>query len=422
MHGDCRKTGLLGKVLGAASDQVMLSIVNLAVSVALIRLGTKADYGLYTLMLGAIYFLQGIQNALLISPFATRLGVLEKDRSSDAYKALYWGQLVFISIASVSGVVCTYIAIHYFRLDGKGALPLVFGVALAGWLMRDWSRSVQYACGNVRRALVGNAVYSVALMTSVCYGLFSSSLELPVVFAAIGAGGVLSAVRCLINIPSPRGSMGEIKEFWLLARWALFGVLLTWINSNFYPYLVAEKFGLNMVGELNAARLFLMPFGVLVPAWGSLFRPIVIRWFSESRIFDIRRIIYSSVICGSTGVVGYGLVLFAFYDEVAFLAGSEYGGLGELILCWSFYYLFFVIRNILQTIMFVDESGYRRLAQNSFFAFLGFLPAMYLGLHFGVAGIVIALGCIEALQAFSVFIMARKYLSDSPERVAAATI
>lgn len=413
MFGDYLKRGLLRKVLGAASDQVMLSLVNFAVSLALIRLGTKADYGLYVLLLGAIYFAQGIQNALLMSPFATRSGMVEKDRSADAYGAVYWGQLGFVSIACIVGVVGAYIAIHYSKLGGKGILPLFFGAALTGWLLREWSRSIQYAYGNLRRALVSNGVYSFALMASVCYGLFLSSLELATVFAAIGLGGFLSAVGCLIETPSRRGSLRELKEFWLLARWALFGVFLTWINSNFYPYLVAEEFGLDAVGELNAARLFLMPFVVLVPAWGSLFRPIVIRWFSENRIHDIRRVIYLSILCGSIGVVGHGAFLFAFYDEFAFLVGAEYGGLGSLILAWSFYYLFFVIRNILQAVMFVDEPGYRKLAQNSWFAFLGFLPAMYLGLRFGVAGVVVALGCIEALQTFSIFIFAKEYLSES---------
>lgn len=414
------KRGLLPKVLGAASDQVLLSFVNFAVSLALIRHGTKADYGLYVLLLGAMYLAQGVQNAMLISPFSTRCGGFDKD-SSDANKAVYWGQIGFVSICSVIGVVGAYIMMHSSKFDSVGLLPLSFGAALAGWLLREWSRSINYAHGNVGKALWGNAAYSGVLALGVLLGVLNSSLELSCVFFSVAVGGFVSAIGCLRNVPTRSGVVLELREFWLFARWAVFGVVLAWINSNLYPYLVAEKFGLDAVGELNAARLFLMPFVVLVPAWGSLFRPIVIRWFSDGKICEIRRLILLSIIYGSIAVSCYGVSLFVFYDELSFILGAGYEGLGGLVLVWSIYYLCFIVRNILQAVMFVDEPGYRKLAKNSWFAFFLFIPSMYFGLNFGLSGVVIALGCIEAMQAISVFVLARRYLSGISDSVARVT-
>jgi O-antigen/teichoic acid export membrane protein len=406
------KRNWLKKLFGAATDQALLSLASLAMSLAFIRFGSKTEYGLFVLLLTPIYLAQGLQNALFLSPYVTRVAGGHSANRQVSVSFLVWGQGAFLALVALLSGVALY---FYFAWSGQGSsFKIVFAVSfgVVGALLREAVRSFQYSSGNVAGALRGNFLYSFVLFTFLAWCLADKKISLIGAFAAMGLGGVMALSIKGFSV-TPLVKFGEeMKHFWMLGRWAVVGVVLTWVNSNFYPFVLAQEYGLDVVGEVNAARLFWMPLVLVLPAWSNLFRPILSRLFAEEKFADIKRLLRRSTLIGSLGLILFGLSVSLLYPYIGWLLGNSYQGIGALIGGWCFYYLFFFMRTVIQAVLMIDQAGYRQLSKISMAMFVLLWPLLFIGALFGPLGVVLALGALECLQWIFVRKHALRYLNN----------
>lgn len=406
------KKNWLKKLFGAATDQALLSLANLAISLAFIRFGSKTEYGLYVLLLTPIYLAQGLQNALFLSPYVTRVaGGLSSNRQV-SISFLVWGQCAFLAVVALISGIGLY---FYFALsDQESSYKMVAAVSfgIVGALLREAVRSFQYASGNVAGALRGNFLYSLVLFAFLAWCFVDKQISLIGAFAAMGMGGVMALAIRGLSVTPVIDVLEEMKHFWTLGRWAVVGVVLTWVNSNFYPFVLAREYGLDVVGEVNAARLFWMPLVLVLPAWSNLFRPILSRLFAEKNIAEIKRLITRSTLIGGLGLILFGLSISLLYPYIAWLLGNSYQGIGPLIGVWCIYYLFFFMRTVTQAVLMIDQAGYRHLSKVSTVMFVLLWPLLFGGAMFGPLGVVLALGLLECIQWIFVRKQALRYLNN----------
>lgn len=402
------KKNWLKKLFGAATDQALLSLANLAISLAFIRYGSKSEYGLYVLLLTPIYLAQGLQNALFLSPYVTRVAGGQSTNRQDSISFLVWGQFAFLALVAVISGLGLY---FYFVLsDQETSYKMVAAVSfgIVGALLREAVRSYQYSSGNVGGALRGNFLYSLVLFAFLAWCFVEKQISLIGAFAAMGLGGVMALAIRGFSFTPMCNVLVEMKHFWSLGRWAVIGVVLTWVNSNSYPFVLAKEYGLEVVGEVNAARLFWMPLVLILPAWSNLFRPIFSRLFSEKKIAEIQHLITRSTLIGGLLLIVFGLSVSILYPYISWLLGNSYQSIGPLIGVWCFYYLFFFMRTVNQAVLMIDQAGYRQLSKISTVMFILLWPLLFGGAMFGPLGVVLALGLLEFVQWWLV----RKYSSN----------
>jgi O-antigen/teichoic acid export membrane protein len=394
----------------AALDQAWLSAINFGISIAFIRYGEKAEYGLYVLLLSPIYLIQGIQNAVFLSPFVTLYPQRPSSGKSSAIQYLVWGQLVFVGLAATLGflVLLGYQWAMASPLDVP--MAIAFSAAIAGALAREASRSFQYVHGRAGWALAGDLLYGTVIISAIALLISKGSISAMAILAIIGVAGILPLIRSAFG--SARASFAlpaaERTAFWACGRWAVIGVGVTWVNLSMYPYIAAASFGVTSVAEINAARLFMMPLVLGLPAWSNMLRPKFSNWFAEKQLSRMRDVSIKSALLGCALVLIYIGVVVAAYPWLERLLGPAYAGILPLVIAWSVFFLVTTIRTVLMATLMVNEAGYKSLTQFSFIALLVFMPAMAVASRFTAVWIIGALILTELIQ---VLVVARQALT-----------
>ncbi len=393
------KNEKLVTAFAALIDQAWLSLLNFAVSLAFIRAAPKEEYGLYILLLTPVFLIQGVQNALFLSPQATILpaSALEKKTTVRATSSAL--QAGFGLISGVLGVVVLliyqYVTLQMFDL----MLALAFGFGTVGALAREGIRASQYVEGMATRALFGDLIYGFLLMA--CIALFMAGDEVTArnVLAAMGLAGVLPLARMALVKTGLKIDRGVWKEFWACGRWALPAVLVTWLNFNSYSYVVAAVLGAALVADISAARLFLMPVGLTITAWSNLARPKISAMHARRDFSAIRRLSLNSITVGITALAGYMLIIMLAYPWLESLLGKNYSGLLPLTLAWAVFFFMNLPRCVLMATLMTTPSGYRELHHFSWLALMLLIPGLTIFSPHGATWVIGVLCAVELLQA-----------------------
>ena len=384
----------------AAMDQAWLSGLNFAISLVFIRYGEKADYGLYVILTSAVLLFQGVQNALLASPFATIYPQCDEVDRPRTVSSLVSGQCVLILF---SACLCALGVLAYDAWNGRYGefkLPIAIALMVVGALAREATRAYRYCIGEAGQALAGDVVYGVVIIAGLTLMLVSGNLRLVEVLLVIGVAGVVPLIGRALSRERLALSCGTLfhAQFWRCGRWALVGVVASWFSLSFYPFVAGAAFGVSAAADLNAARLFLMPVMLAIPVWSNLMRPRFSRWFHESRHDVMRRVSRLSIISITAALTLYFALMAAGYPWLEGLLGEKYRHLGALVGAWSLVVLLSAVRGMLMANLMVDEAGYRFLSRVSMIGIAVFLPAIFAAAYARPLAIIYALAVVEALQ------------------------
>lgn len=389
-------------------DQAWLSVLNLAISVAFIRYATKHEFGVYLLLMTPLYLVQGVQNALLLSPIATVLPATQKEERSSVIDTAISAQVVFIATSSVLAVIAlgAYFLVTQDSIDLS--LCFAFSLALAGTMAREAGRGLSYTQGLPERALRSDVVYGIGLLSVmtglVVLGYFSAQ-------AVLLGTGIAALWPYLIQLSSKYRlvlSRDVLFQFWACGRWALLGVLVTWVNLNAYPLIVGMALNTSSVADINAARLFMMPFVLGITGWSNLVRPRISEWMARGDLKNIRRISLQSIAAGLLAISCFTGIVYLVYPIIEPLLGSEYSGLEWLIVLWALFFAFALVRTVFMASLMTDARGYRELQSISWYALVLSLTGLWWLTPLGVQWVI---GVLIAVEAFQLLLVSRKALA-----------
>lgn len=387
-------------------DQALLSALNLAISFAFIRFAVKEDYGIYLLLMTPLYLILGIQNALVLSPIATVFPSAQTDEKECVYTTAVAAQLIFVSS---SAVICGFgLTAYWYLVHGTidAMLILGFGLAIAGVCAREGVRTLFYIRSNALGALKSDFMYGFGLMLSIG-GLSYFRVLTPA--NALFATGVAALWPYALKVSRIRTLVLNktiLVKFWACGRWALVGVLVTWINLNAYPLIVGISLSTAAVADINVARLFLMPVGLCATAWSNLYRPKISGWAARNQLKEVKRITLKSILVGMSLLGLFTLVLAQGYPFIEEILGPAYSGILHLVLLWSGFFAVSLARNMLMATLMTEPSGYRELQTVSWFGLIVSLTGLWIFSSYGskwVVGILIAVETVQlVLIAFKV--------------------
>ena len=393
----------------AVVDQMWLSLLSFAISLAFIWGGSKTEYGFYILLMAPLLLVQSIQNAVVNSPLATFLAAATeadkpKIRSTAASLHIYLALL-----CGLLGGVGLLIYANVSELQLNALLLAGFALAIVGTIARESQRSFAYVQGQGVRALAGDLVYGVVLLAGIALAVLNQQLTAGFVLLFTGIAGLVPLLPKTVRFRGLQTHAEPIRQFWSCGRWALPSVVVTWISLSSYPYFAEHALGLAAVAEIAAARLFLMPVGLLIPAWGNWYRPQISQLFSTGDVEGIKRITHVSLLVGLISMSLLAVVLMAAFPFFEQFLGTDYHGLKPIILMWLLFFSLTMMRSFYLATLLVDDQGYKAFHHTSWSALGVSLPAFIFLSEKGVMWVVGVLCIVELIQMLVVSHMARQY-------------
>jgi O-antigen/teichoic acid export membrane protein len=395
--------------LAAVADQAWLSLLSFAVSLAFIWGASKAEYGYYLLLIAPLLLVQSIQNALINSPLATFLPAAdesEKQRIRTTAVSMH----IYLALAgAVLGLLGLLVYGSLAHFQTGGLLVAGFTLAIIGTIARESQRSFAYVHGQGVLALTGDLIYGGGLLLGIGLAIADNSLSAGIVLVFTGIAGIAPLLVKLGKFQGLQTHAGPIKQFWSCGRWALPSVIVTWINLSSYPYFAGKALGVSAVADIGAARLFLMPIGLMMTAWANWYRPRISRWFACGDIGAIKRLTHTSLLAGLAIMALLAMFFFVAYPLLERFLGPQYQGLQPVVLMWLLYFSISLARNFYMATLMIDAEGYKILHHITWLALALSLPGFILFSANGATWIVGVLCAVELMQVLMVVIKARQY-------------
>jgi O-antigen/teichoic acid export membrane protein len=246
-------------------DSSLVSAANLVTTVLLARALSPADFGVFALLLGALFFAGNVQAGLITRPH----NVLGATRRADEYRrytaSTALAQLVF---TGASAVLVFGAALTVATVDRSvGGLLVAFVPVLVAGQLQEFGRRVLYTEGRLAAALANDAVsyggQVAGMLLLAATGALTVAAALHVMAIASAAGALFAAVqlrRSLASIPHA----SAVRENWSSGRWLAGAEVAHWLGSGAYLYLAAAALGTPAAGALKVAQVFFGPLRILL--------------------------------------------------------------------------------------------------------------------------------------------------------------
>jgi O-antigen/teichoic acid export membrane protein len=272
----------------ASIDQAFLSGLNFLISIVLIKIVSKPEYGYYSIFFSIILFMASIQTAVINTPLAVLLITKKGEEKRQYVGSLFFGQNLFLSLIAFMGVVGGIITWYFNLLETSlSAIIIAISLALIGILLREFLRAYFFADEAPKTVLIIDVLYVVLFIILSFLAYIFSQLNVATVFFLMGLSSFLIGIF-FIRRNKWKLSRDEIKsgysENWKYGKWALFGVTVTHIQNYSYLYLLGIIVSTAAVAEVSAARLLLMPLILVQEGWSKVILPHGSKLREENRL------------------------------------------------------------------------------------------------------------------------------------------
>lgn len=261
----------------ASIDQAFLSGLNFLISIVLIKIVSKPEYGYYSIFFSIILFMASIQTAVINTPLAVLLITKKGDEKRKYVGSLFFGQNLLLIPLALIGVIGG-VVMWYFNLLEPSLSAIIVAISLAfiGILLREFLRAYFFADEIPKTVLIIDVLYVILFIILGFFAYIFSHLNVAAVFFLMGLSSFLVGIF-FINRNKWNFSRSDIKlsysENWKYGKWALFGVTVTHIQTYSYLYLLGIIVSTAAVADVSAARLLLMPLVLAQEGWSKVILP-----------------------------------------------------------------------------------------------------------------------------------------------------
>lgn len=283
----------VGRGAYVTADQALSSLTNFALSFVVLRAVTAQEFGAFTLGLSAYFIALGISRALCGEPQVVRYSQSAPERWRSSTQSAT-GLAVMLGIIGAALLFLTAV-----QLGGPLATTLILlALALPGLLLQDAWRYAFFSAGKPSRALANDLVWALLLAGPIVWLIFAGTTTSAPYLIAWGASGTLSALFGVIQAgtwPSLTRASAWLSSHRDLGPRFTAEFLLGLGAAQLTFLAIAAISGLAAVGTLNAARVLLGPFNVVllgsmgfaVPEGARILRSSPGRFTAAARVFGL---------------------------------------------------------------------------------------------------------------------------------------
>ncbi|KAA3653459.1 MAG: hypothetical protein DWQ10_18435 [Calditrichaeota bacterium] len=272
------KNNLFKETFITVLDQALLSATNFTINLLLIRNALPGEYGAYALAFSTILLLVGMQNALVVTPMIV-LGPQRnsKDRAHFVSELLTGQFMIWLPITTF--VLFTSFFLRDLGFDHLEVTVIrVVCITALFVLLREFFRRVFFLYLLPKKVLLVDFIYSASFITAVVViiNLFEIS-------ALTALSGMLMA--CLLVVPIAlffavryfnlqfKWRPGVLKETWVHGKFAIMGVLFTWLHNRAFLFLLSGIKDNAAVADIDSIRLVYMPIQIVMTSISSILKP-----------------------------------------------------------------------------------------------------------------------------------------------------
>jgi O-antigen/teichoic acid export membrane protein len=325
-------------------NQMVSSGGNFLVGVYLARTLSLEAFGLYGISLGICMLYIGIGNAVIFTQMVVNIpDKIPVQKDAYATKMLF-GALMLGAVTLVL-VVVFMLGLMLFRPDMNHLLKSVAAVACTAvfLLLKEFFVSYSYVRRKELWALAVNGLSVLVLAAGLAIEHVAHIQLTPenvlLLYAAGAAVGAMSGylVSPLQLMRDSSHFMPDFIEAWRHGRWALGGVIVSWVQSQMYAYVLAFFLGPAGVGQANAAKIFISPFSFLLPAINKISVPRLadLRQNNRGRMFKVSLALTGGLFLFA---IVYSILLLSNLDFISKLVlGRQDPGIQSLVWVWCFF-------------------------------------------------------------------------------------
>ena len=340
----------------ACLDQALLSATNFSIALVLIRGAADAEYAHYVLAFSAMLLAVGMQNALIttqMSVLAPRYGQRQRLQFVSALAGAQY--LLWIPLVLVAGLIAVC-------GDGFGLSPahqrimLATAVVVLAVFLREFIRQALFLYRMPWSLLAVDGLYAGLLLTAVT---FATTTNHPALYAvtATGAAALTAGMLGLALFRRKAGWAAQpcrsvLATTWIHGRWALLGVIVSWLHAQGFVYLVWVMRGEQDVANVSASRLLIMPVAVMMTGVDSVFKPCGASWLTggeEQRLFTVTRLQIAGFFL--LGLVYVSSLLLGRDLISGHVLRKTIPGMTSLLLLWGAVCLLQIVRTRLGTLL-----------------------------------------------------------------------
>lgn len=394
--------------LASTIDQALLSALNFAVGIALIRLASKEAYGYYTLLFAGGTLATTLLDALLgsaLMTLAARMEPAEREAFVARTARLQW------SAASLAAVVLGCAAGIGVQRNALNESAVLIGVLFALYIValsaREFCRTALFIDAKPIEVLKIDTLFagSVALLAMALYAWRPEVTVAEAIAVLLLANGVAATFASLRIWHSARGTpltqfRADMRKLWALSRWAFVGAVMGWVGNNAYLYLSSLLLDVSATAELNAGRLLLIPIGLVSVAWCRVALPAASQmvgrhdWQALDR-FGLKST--GAILLVSCSFVGVLLAALPWL-QANVLGAAKYANMSSVVPYWSAYFLLNGVRMVSTTQLMAAGAFKPLFLQGSVSLSILLVACVTLIPQFGMTGAIAAMVIVEVVE------------------------
>jgi O-antigen/teichoic acid export membrane protein len=255
-------------------DQAVISGGNFLSTYLLALYLDLPEFGLYTVALAGLLFLNGLQEAIITQPHnvlgAKRNGVVYRHFTADV-------TIIQILTAVLTSVSITAIGLFMVLIGDTtyGALVIVLGISSAPWMFQEFVRRILYTKSDSFGAVVNDVVsYGLQVVGITSLIALSNSPSKETGILILGGSSAIASILGLWQLRSHTDFSGwnsiRLRETWTEIRtfgqWLVARKLMDWVGRNGHTWLILIILGPVMVGVYNAVSHFVNFLNVMQKA------------------------------------------------------------------------------------------------------------------------------------------------------------
>lgn len=255
-----------GKVFTSIINQGALSLFNLLISVYFIKKMDFHSFGQYSLIFAIGMTLISFQNSLIITPMAIRtkkrvkVGLSKYTHFYNSSILIYLAFTLLIALPLTKFIELGFIDVSCY---------------LVAYCLREYLKSLLLIEFKVKAVFVIDIVF---ILFSICFlmcAVYFYVLTPSNALFCLGSASFLSSMMLLnfykidfiLNLDFFKLYRFYKVKVWSVAKWASIGVVITEVHSRIYIIVLTMFYSTEVLGLVQAARVFFGPLNLLLNGW-----------------------------------------------------------------------------------------------------------------------------------------------------------